>query len=72
VVTSSAMEPGRVLMGATSNVIGKASIAPCLMAVALLDINVEPLEASLLHLVPDVGELALAELAGRRAGLKVA
>jgi hypothetical protein len=30
---------------------------------ALLQINGKPLEASLLHLAPDVGEITLAELA---------
>jgi hypothetical protein len=35
---------------------------------ALLEINGELLEALLLHLAPDVDELALAKLAGRGAG----
>jgi hypothetical protein len=35
---------------------------------ALHEINGKPLEVSLLHLALDIGELALAELAGRRAG----
>lgn len=63
------VEPSRVLIGATLNAIGEAFATPCLMAAVcllMLHINGKPLEASLLHLAPDVDEITLAELARRQ------
>jgi hypothetical protein len=61
-VTSSEVEPVGVLMGGT---LIDGSSTPIK---ALLENNGKPLEASLRHLVLDVGELALAEIAERRVG----